>query len=133
MDIIFLVTGLMYFAVRGMVEGVVMVKQGDAMCEYGGEPGPRSHVLFPAYHYLALLRDGLMIVTVITFSLPTLAGVLVLGWELFEVLYSITRFATFWPDKENLLGLGIGVGGTNLAALHGLRVIGGFLLLMILA
>jgi hypothetical protein len=128
----FVILCLCYFSMRGVVEGIVMVKMSDAMAEPGYDPGPRSHVWFRAYHWFALARDGLLIAAVWFIYPPAIPGVLLLGWELTEIMYSTSRYALLWPNRENFLGLNITIRGTALTYLHALRTFGGILLLSLI-
>ena len=136
--VFFVLVAAIFFLLRGMVKGIVMVRPNDAMYEYNGEPGPRSHILFSAYHWIAIIRDGaLILISALPTHfphqlLPLLPGVLLLGWEGVELAYSTTRYALLYPTQENVLGTGLIARGGGLAVLHLSRIALGFLLLFIL-
>ncbi len=136
MTLIFILICLLYFTLKGLVEGIVMVKPQDAMHDMGYNcDGPRSHICFGGYHWLALGRDAAMIAAVwwATYfgTIAAIPGVLLLGWELTETAYSLSRYAMIWPGQENILGLGWRLQGTPLACLRFARLIGGILLLAV--
>ncbi len=58
----FLFFALVWFILRGIVDGMVMVKPGDEMFLTGMEEGLRGHVWFYAYHLLAAARDLSLII-----------------------------------------------------------------------
>lgn len=53
----FLFFALIWFSLRGIVEGMIMVQPGDGMFLTGMSEGVRGHLWFWAYHLLAAARD----------------------------------------------------------------------------
>lgn len=109
---------MLWMVVRGVVEGQIMT------CT-----GVRSHQWFPGYHWLCLMRDGLLITVVMAtyhlggfLTLQTLAA-LVLGWELFEASYNFTRYRRFIVEHENVMGILQLTNGADVWLLHSFRVL----------
>ncbi len=134
---VFIIVCISCFILRGVVEGMIMVAPGDMMHEGGLNGGPRSHDWFGAYHWLALMRDVLLITAScvavgwadVRIAIP---GVLLLGWEMTEVAYAVSRYANIYPQSENVLGIGYRISDNSLTRLHLCRILGGILLLVIL-
>ena len=53
----FLSSALVWFALRGIVESMIMIKPGDAMFLAGMEAGVRGHAWFCAYHLISVSQD----------------------------------------------------------------------------
>jgi hypothetical protein len=134
-----LLFGLLWFAIRGVVEGMVMVYPGDARYRPRFNiDGIRSHRWYPAYHSLIIMRDILLSLFVLStykyFNLSltfatTLTATFVLGWECFEAAYSFARYARLVPYQENVLGSGLYFIGSGVLWIHIARlVIGGALI-----
>ena len=137
MTAIFIIIGLVYFIMRGVVEGIIMVLPNDTMYEVGPYQGPRSHIWFRAYHLFALIRDAALIAVVWLAAdwvnvIPAIPALLLLGWEMTEIMYSTTRYARTIPNQENVFGLGWTFRGASLAWLHTARITGGILLLVVI-
>jgi len=132
MTALFIILGIIHFIARGLAKGVEMIQPRDAMCEPRGDVGPRSHVWFGAYHWFDRIRDGALIAAVYVVVPAAIPGLLLLGWGLTELMYSVARFATLWPIQENVLGTGITVRGQLLTGLYFIRLVGGSILLILM-
>ncbi len=111
-----ILSALLWFVFRGLVEGMVMVMPGDAMYRQRFNiDGVRSHRWFKQYHILVIIRDIFLALSCVTLIncrdlswtfLTTLSGTIILGWAIFEATYSFSRYARWIPEQENVLGTG---------------------------
>ena len=104
---------MLWCALRGLVEGQVMVRYTDQMADPEAQDdmdGVRCHRWFQWYHQLCLARDGALVAVILAAyhfgNITTLinVGALFLGWELFEAIYNYTRYGKFFTSHENVLG-----------------------------
>jgi len=106
---------LVWAALLGITRGMVMATPRDVR-QYSGswDIGIRSHVWFKYYHmkfaqtlFRALPVSIGYLLAHLDWTLSTvlfLAGIVILGWQLFESFYSWSRWATWLPESENLMG-----------------------------
>jgi hypothetical protein len=132
MTLLFIAVSIIHFLARGLAKGVEMIQPRDAMYETGDDIGPRSHIWFGAYHWFDRIRDGALTAAVYWVVPAAVPGVLLLGWGLTELTYSVSRYATLWPIQENVLGTGIIVRGQLLTGLYFIRLVGGSILLILM-
>lgn len=95
-------------------------------------PNPRDHPWFFGYHWFRTFEAGLLIASAMmcadkAFRRIFILGIVILWWEVFEVVYMIARLGQAnW--HENILGLYLVDGVVIIIALHVVRLlIGGFL------
>jgi hypothetical protein len=126
-----LIVGILYAAVRGLYQGIIMHK-----------PNPRDHRLFGLYHrimfldaafaaWFGILLDRTIGVVPDLVHYPYLAGIFLIGWQVFECVYNLTRHGMMFPYDENVFGSSKRIAGWKLQVLHAGRVIAGVLLLSI--
>lgn len=144
---------LMYCFIRGIVQGMVMTREGDENCnpfKAMETEGVRTHVWYHYYHALCLIEAVLCAISGILLynNIPgynyqifmVIAGILILGWETFEIGYSKARYDVFIPKYENLTIIDFDIDSDledrYIKFLHGTRTViglaltitGGFLL-----
>jgi hypothetical protein len=118
---------IVYLALRGFLEGMIMTKHTDPMAGTVKEEGVRSHRWFKWYHrisqwcdiYAAIIGAVtvciVMKINVFDFFLALLkghnlnwwyiSGGFVIGWGLLEMLYNYDRCGKFFQCHENFLGV----------------------------
>ena len=114
MTALFILTALLFFALRGYVEGEVMTM-----------PGVRSSHNFRWYHQFCIVRDLCAVCTGVLFVPLLVPGVLILGWEFSEIQYAIGRYQRGSVSYENVMGLDWYLTGQAVVALHIGRTIAG--------
>ncbi len=125
MTALFIISALAFFALRGYVEGMVM--------ESGGV---RNAPGFAFYHGLAITRDTFLILTTLLAvyghisNIYVIVGVMILGWEIFELAYCRSRYSFWIPFYENVWGTGKYIYNSNVKILHALRGFVGLALLI---
>lgn len=107
---------------RGIDEGIDMNK-----------PSNREHRWYKHYHWFPNIRDilGICIGGCAVYigrdllqwsSVALLFGSIVLMWECFELAYSYTRYQSFIPASEHIMGAGIYVYGKAVKIVHAVRL-----------
>lgn len=124
---------LIYLALRGACEGMVMTRYTDPMVDPEAQDdmdGVRCHRWFRWYHLLCLARDGIPVWYMVRTLPPGLAGSALLGWELSELGYNYMRYGRLMEWHENVMGYVKVDGKAAVLAIHAVRVLGGIALIL---
>lgn len=122
---------MLYAVVRGLYQGIIMHR-----------PNVRDHRLFGLYHRIMFLDAALAALFGILLDrtigvvpdlahYPYLAGIFLIGWQVFECAYNMTRYGMMFPFDENVFGSGKRLTGWKLQALQIGRVTAGVVLLSV--
>jgi len=111
---------------RGIKEGMVMEKNGV-----------RKHRWYSLYHRISILvplAAGLFFIALSQYwrllNIWIVIGLFLLSWQMFEFLYTTTRFRKLVPDTENVFGLGFYIKGKYVLILHTARITAGLIFLI---
>jgi len=101
-----IVTGVLFGLLRGMEQGMIMSRAGDAF-HAGAIPGVRGHVGFGYYHAVDTLVVVLFCVLVLEllWRRPRwmfIAGLAFLVWEATELGYNFSRYSILVPGYEHI-------------------------------
>lgn len=102
-----------YLAVRGFLEGIIMIRYTDPMCDPNTPDdmdGVRCHRWFKWYHPISLGCDifaGILGALAVWRGIEWIAaaGAVIAGWELLEVSYNLARYGKPFQSHENFLGV----------------------------
>lgn len=129
---------LVYLTLRGVCEGMIMTRYTDPMASVTAADdldGVRCHRWFGWYHLLTVMRDGALLGVAAAVwkwgpGPAEVLGALVMGWELFELGYSWTRYRRWIGGHENFLGCVSVDGKWAVLAIHAARVLTGVALMV---
>jgi len=146
LQLVFFFAVLIFDAVRGYVEGMVMATRSDEGLSGNGFEGVRGHDLSRWYHYFCVTRTvlgmSIGVALVLLFQSVSLTPIFIaslflfilfsslVGWQVFESMYSFARYGTRIPAYENFLGLNIYV-KTATAVWRRFALAGGTLILYV--
>ncbi len=133
-----IVLSALYFLLRGICKGMEMVHPMDDNYASIYLTGIRSHKWFPIYHILDILKDVLLILCTVIFSLypqyrSFLWCIAVWGWEESELGYAFARNnLNIFRFPENIFGTGLRVSRWMQRWLHFTRIFMGILFALVL-
>lgn len=121
----------------GIVQGMTHIQPSDYWSGYyrldnkrdESLLGVRSHIAYPLFHLFVFverfgaLTVGYMIGKYFMDAPLLLISALVMGWELFEVAYSVSRWKKLIPSSENVLGI-CTLYGYDVQLVHAFRIVG---------